>query len=116
MPTTAKNVRALDETTFDETVLTSERPVLVDFWAEWCPPCKAIGPVIDDLAAEYEGKAMVGKVNVDQNVTLATRFSIASIPALLFFRDGKVVDRVQGAVAKSELTKRLDRWVNPEND
>jgi thioredoxin 1 len=116
MTTTAKNVRAFDETSFDEIVLQSKEPVLVDFWAEWCPPCKAIGPVIDDLAAEYEGRAAVGKVDVDKNPALASRFSIASIPALLFFKDGKVVDQVQGAVPKSELTKRLDRWVNPESN
>jgi len=116
MQTTAKNVRAFDESSFEENVLKSKEPVLVDFWATWCPPCKAIAPVIDDLAVEYEGRATVGKVDVDQNPALASRFSIASIPALLFFKNGKVVDQVQGAVPKGELIKRLDRWVNPENN
>ena len=101
------NAVRLDADNFEREVLNSEQPVLVDFWAEWCPPCKAIGPAIEELAAEFEGIAIVGKVDVDANQALAQRYAIASIPALLFFKDGQVVDRVQGVVPKSELVVKL---------
>ena len=90
----------LDADNFEREVLQSEQPVLVDFWAEWCPPCKAIGPVIEEIAAEFEGVARVGKVDVDENQALATRYSIGSIPSLLFFRNGEVVDRVHGKIVE----------------
>ncbi len=101
------NVVTLDTDNFEREVLQSEQPVLVDFWADWCPPCKAIGPVIEEIATEFEGVARVGKVDVDQNKSLAERYAIGSIPSLLFFRNGEVVDRVQGVVPKSELTVKL---------
>ena len=97
----------LDTDNFESEVLQSEQPVLVDFWADWCPPCKAIGPVIEEIATEFEGVARVGKVDVDQNKSLAERYAIGSIPSLLFFRNGEVVDRVQGVVPKSDLTAKL---------
>jgi len=101
------NVVTLDTDNFEREVLQSEQPVLVDFWADWCPPCKAIGPVIEEIATEFEGVARVGKVDVDQNKSLAERYAIGSIPSLLFFRNGEVVDRVQGVVPKSDLTAKL---------
>ncbi len=101
------NTLTLDADNFEREVLQSEQLVLVDFWAEWCPPCKAIGPVVEEIATEFEGVARVGKVDVEENQVLAQRYAIGSIPSLLFFRNGKVVDRVQGVVPKSELTAKL---------
>ena len=101
------NVVTLEADDFEREVLQREQPVLVDFWAEWCPPCKAIGPVIEDIATEFEGIARVGKVDVDENKSLAQRYAIGSIPTMLFFKGGEVVDRIQGVVPKSELTTRL---------
>ena len=102
-----QNMLTLDADNFEREVLQSEQPVLVDFWADWCPPCKAIGPVIEEVATEFEGIARVGKVDVDENESLAERYAISSIPTLLFFRNGEVVDRVQGVVPKSDLTAKL---------
>ena len=101
-----------DTDSFERDVLQSDQPVLVDFWADWCPPCKAIGPVIDEVATEFEGIATVGKVDVDKNQSLAQRYAISSIPTLLFFRNGEVVDRVQGVVAKRELSVKLKAAAN----
>ncbi len=107
MTTKHQSVVTLDADNFEQEVLQGEQVVLVDFWAEWCPPCKAIGPVIEEIAAEYEGIARVCKVDVDQNKSLAERYAIGSIPTLLFFKGGEVVDRVQGVVPKSELDRKL---------
>ncbi len=107
MTTKHQSVVTLDADNFEQEVLQSEQLVLVDFWAEWCPPCKAIGPVVEEIATEFEGVARVGKVDVDENNSLAQQYGIGSIPSLLFFRNGKVVDRVQGVVPKSELTAKL---------
>jgi thioredoxin 1 len=107
MTTKHDSVVAFDANSFEREVLQSQQPVLVDFWAEWCPPCKAIGPVIEEIATEFEGIARVGKVDVDENKALAQRYAIGSIPTLLFFRNGEVVDRVQGVVPKRELTERV---------
>ncbi len=105
--TTAKSYLTLDEQNFEREVLQSSEPVLVDFWAEWCPLCKAMGPVIEQLAAEFDGVAKVGKVDVDRNPSLSKKYGISSIPALLFFKGGKVVDRVIGVAPKSALTEKL---------
>ncbi|MBN2731748.1 MAG: thioredoxin TrxA [Balneolaceae bacterium] len=93
---------------FEEDVLNSDKPVLVDFWAEWCGPCRMVGPVVDELAGEYEGKAKIGKVNVDENSEISTKYGIRSIPSLLIFKNGEVVDQIVGAVPKNQLKKQLD--------
>lgn len=93
---------------FEEDVLNSDKPVLVDFWAEWCGPCRMVGPVVEELAGEYEGKAKIGKVNVDENSEISTKYGIRSIPSLLIFKNGEVVDQIVGAVPKNQLKKQLD--------
>ncbi|MCE7056541.1 thioredoxin [Algoriphagus sp. AGSA1] len=91
-----------------EEIIKSEQPILVDFWAEWCGPCKMIGPVVEELAGDYDGKAVVGKVDVDANPAVAQAFGIRSIPTLLFFKGGEIVDKQVGAVPKSVLSQKLD--------
>lgn len=93
---------------FEDEVLNSDKPVLVDFWAEWCGPCKMVGPVVEELAGEYEGKAKIGKVDVDSNPETSTKYGIRSIPSLLIFKNGEVVDQIVGAVPKSQLKKQLE--------
>ena len=97
----------IDEGTFDTEVLKASTPVLVDFWAEWCGPCKAIGPIIDELAEELKSKLKVVKVNVDDSQGLAMRYSIMSIPTLLIFKNGETVDQLVGAMPKAQLMTRI---------
>ena len=96
----------INDANFDE-IINSEKPVLVDFWAEWCGPCKMIGPVVEELAGDYEGRAVVGKLNVDENPSVTARFGVRSIPTLLVFKGGQVVDKQVGAVPKSVLAQKL---------
>ncbi len=101
----------LTDANFEELVEKSNMPVLVDFWAEWCGPCRMVGPVVDELHSDYEGKALVGKVNVDDNPAISAKFGIRNIPTVLFFKNGEVVDKQVGAAAKSAYEQKLDALV-----
>lgn len=103
------NVINADDQGFEKAVLQANEPVLVDFWAPWCPPCRAIGPVIEELAGEYSGRLRAVKVNVDDSPDVASRYGIMSIPALLFFKDGQEVGRVIGAVPKAQLSGTIEQ-------
>ncbi|GET28794.1 thioredoxin [Prolixibacter sp. SD074] len=100
--------KELTKDNFDEVVLRSEQPVLVDFWAQWCGPCKAIGPIIEELNNEFNGKVLVGKVDVDANQELAVKFGIMNIPTVLFFKNGQVEDKLKGVAPKREFVKKLE--------
>lgn len=103
-------VKEITDANFEE-VIASEQPILVDFWAEWCGPCKMIGPVVEELANDYEGKAVIAKVNVDENPNVAAKFGIRSIPTLLVFKGGEIVDKQIGAVPKGVLAQKLDAQI-----
>lgn len=96
---------------FNELVKQSKGLVVVDFWAQWCGPCRTVGPIIEDLSKEYEGKAHIGKLDVDSNPNVSSEFGITSIPAILFFKNGQVVDRVVGAQPKSALSNKIEQWL-----
>lgn len=100
----------ITDANFDE-VTNTDKPVLVDFWAEWCGPCKMIGPVVEELATDYEGKAIIGKVDVDTNPNTSAKFGIRSIPTLLVIKNGKIVEKQVGAVPKSVLSQKLDAHI-----
>ena len=102
-------VLEVNDATFDQEVLKSEQPVLVDFWAVWCGPCKAIGPTVDAVAAKYAGQLKVAKVNVDQNGATPSRYNIRGIPALLFFKDGKVVDQIEGWKPQDVVEEKIQK-------
>ena len=102
------NTLTLSDASFDNDVLKSDVPVLVDFWAEWCGPCRMMEPTIDAIATDYNGRVRVGKLNVDDNGTIATRYGIRGIPTLLLFKGGKVIEQRVGAVGKTDVQKMLD--------
>ena len=112
----AENVQTFTDGNFDDDVLKSGAPVLVDFWAEWCGPCKRLGPTVDALATEYAGKVKVGKLDVDSNGSTAMRYNIRGIPTLLLFKGGNVVEQRVGAVGKSELTKMIECHVDAQKE
>jgi thioredoxin 1 len=107
----APNMLNLTETNFSEEVLRSPVPVLVDFWAEWCGPCKMIAPILDEIAQEYDGRLKIGKVNIDDQQGLASQHGIRAIPTLLLFKNGEVADQIVGLKSKRDLKTNLDRVV-----
>ena len=103
------NVTQVSDASFDGDILKSDVPVLVDFWAPWCGPCRSVAPIVDDLATQYAGKIKVAKINVDESTDVATRYQITSIPTFILFKNGEVADRVLGAMPRSEFIKFIDR-------
>ena len=100
----------ITDANFNE-VINTDKPVLVDFWAEWCGPCKMIAPVVEELAGDYDGKAVVGKLDVDSNPEISAKYGIRSIPTLLVFKNGEIVDKQVGAVSKNALAQKLDAQI-----
>ncbi len=109
---TSKNTIRITDDNFESEVIRSEIPVLVDFWAEWCGPCKVIGPTIDSLAADYQGKVKVAKLNVDDNPQAAGRFGVRSIPTMIFFKDGEAQQSVVGIRPKGHLAELIEHYIH----
>ena len=101
----------ITDSNFEETVLKSDKPVMVDFWAAWCGPCRMVGPIIDELSEEYEGKAIIGKVDIDSNQQYAAQFGVRNIPTVLVFKDGELVDRKVGVSSKNDYAEAIDKLI-----
>jgi thioredoxin 1 len=106
-----QGVLTLTDQTFDEQIKAADEPVLVDFWAEWCGPCKMIAPVLDEIASEQQGKIRIGKINIDENLDLARRFEVMSIPTLILFKEGEPRLRIVGAKGKGQLLQELHQFL-----
>ncbi len=106
-----ENVQTFTDGNFDDSVLKSNGPVLVDFWAEWCGPCKRLAPTVDALATDYAGKVTVGKLNVDENPNVSFKFQIRGIPTLLLFKGGQIVENIVGVAGKDELKQVIDKHI-----
>lgn len=96
------------DSNFESEVLKSDKPVLVDFWAEWCGPCRMVGPIVEEIAKDYDGKVSVGKMNVDENMDIPSKYGIRSIPTLMIFKNGELVDKIVGAVPKANILGKLE--------
>ncbi len=103
------NVHQVSDSSFDGDILKSEKPVLVDFWAPWCGPCRSVAPIVEELANQYAGKIKVAKINVDESSDVAMKYQVTSIPTFILFKNGQVADRVLGALPRSEFVKFIDR-------
>jgi thioredoxin 1 len=101
-------VKEITDANFEQEVLKSDKPVLLDLWAEWCGPCRMVGPIVEELAEDYDGKAICGKLDVDSNPNTSVEYGVRNIPTLLFFKDGKLVDKQVGLVPKAQLAAKLD--------
>lgn len=98
----------ITDANFEQVVLQSDKPVMVDFWAEWCGPCRMLTPIVEEMATDYDGRAIIGKVNVDENPAVAAQFGIRNIPTVIFVKGGEIADKSVGAVPKAQLTTKLD--------
>lgn len=105
----SENIINVSDSNFDSVILKSDMPALVDFWASWCAPCKAIAPIVDEMAAQYNGKIRVAKMNVDDNPATPGKYGVRGIPTLILFKDGKIVDQLVGAVPKSQIKELIDK-------
>ena len=101
----------ITDSNFEETVLKSDKPVMVDFWAAWCGPCRMVGPIIDELSEEYAGKAIIGKIDIDSNQQYAAQFGVRNIPTVLVFKDGELVDRKVGVSSKNDYAEAIDKLI-----
>ena len=101
----------ITDSNFEETVLKSDKPVMVDFWAAWCGPCRMVGPIIDELSEEYDGKAIIGKIDIDSNQQYAAQFGVRNIPTVLVFKDGELVDRKVGVSSKNDYAEAIDKLI-----
>ena len=101
----------ITDSNFEETVLKSDKPVMVDFWAAWCGPCRMVGPIIDELSEEYDGKAIIGKIDIDSNQQYAAQFGVRNIPTVLIFKDGELVERKVGVSSKNDYAEAIDKLI-----
>ena len=107
----SNNTLYITDSTFEQEVLNAKEPVLIDFWAEWCGPCRTVGPIVEELAADYKGRVKVGKLNVDENPETLSRYNIRSIPTLMLFRDGELIETTVGAQSKAQLTSAIEQHI-----